>query len=116
MIGTFKELYNISPTLLYVILFLLFLFCRSVSFHVKAFITKEQIHSTEGRLLEYITSKTPWYFTILFLLLIINGLLAIFTKNNTFYESFKYISGSMVGALIGLAEHTRKQNGKGKTS
>jgi F0F1-type ATP synthase assembly protein I len=106
------KIYNESHTLLYVIFFVLFLFFRGLSFQIKTFITKQPVQSVEGRLLEYITKKTPWYFTVLFLLLIISGLLSILTQEKTFHESFKYISGSMVGALIGLAERYKAKEGE----
>ena len=109
MINLIKSIYEVSPALMYVLLFMLFLLFRNISHLIRFFRKGEQVISTEGRFFEYITTRTPWYFTVLFLLLIINGLLAVLTKNETFYESFKYISGSMVGALIGLAEHYRAE-------
>ncbi|MEE9554153.1 MAG: hypothetical protein V3W18_07615 [candidate division Zixibacteria bacterium] len=115
MFDTILKIYEKSPTLLYTMFFSIFLILRAISFHIKSRYAKTPYRSVEGRLLEYVTKETPWYFTVLFLLLIISGLLAIVSKEATFYESFKYISGSMVGALIGMADKFKSKEGNDST-
>lgn len=52
---------------------------------------------------DFLISKTPWYFTIIIGLIILNSLLVLVTesRNQVFLETYKYLVGALVGALIG---------------
>lgn len=101
MSDTILETYETLPIHLYTILVLLLLLLRNPSFLLNSLLRGEHVRSTEAHIFEYITENTPWYSTVLFIFPLFSAVLSAATNNKAFLGSFKHVSRSVIGALIG---------------